>query len=600
MLRGVHYLEPESEPELEAAPEPEPEPETIRDPEPDVDSAAEGGYSDGEFEAHSVGSEPDGLRRSDSLSEPEAEAEPEPAATGPQGSIGIELGTDKCVVAASSVRRAATAILVRNDVSNEATPSFVGFKGPERFVGEEALTQYARNCANTVSALPGLLGAESAPAGASFQMEEGQAVLDYALGDDAGPSKLRPELLLATLLRKLGQESAVSRTVADNFGADVAQSGYTLTLAVPSYFSPAQCAAAADAAKIAGLPDATIVPCHVALAAQYTCRHAKDLVQLKPGKDEEPGDCRTVLFVDCGAAQVTASVADFTVESVVGGMVIKTRPKGTIRAVASDATIGSAAVDTALFAHLAAEAQEKHGELPKLGTRVGVRLLTQCEKAKKVLSSVAETQIICENLVMDTDARFKVERSTLESLCESLTTRIQEVVASAIGQAGVSAESLHAVELVGGGVRAPMVQRAVQQALGGGGAKLSYTLDSASATAVGAACLGAGLSGIEIVDSTRDSFVPGGEGAPGLGEALVAELAAKELAMVAQTEAQQALGAARSTLESYLYEFRNTLDCGPHKELLDRQKLSPLLDSAEEWLYSEAAEVRFNSISIQF
>ena len=68
------------------------------------------------------------------------------------------------------MRRAATAILVRNDVSNEATPSFVGFKGPERFVGEEALTQYARNCANTVSALPGLLGAAtlSLPDGRDF------------------------------------------------------------------------------------------------------------------------------------------------------------------------------------------------------------------------------------------------------------------------------------------------------------------------------------------------------------------------------------------------------------------------------------------------
>jgi hypothetical protein len=55
--------------------------------------------------------------------EPAAEqaAEPAAAAVGPQGSIGIELGTDKCVVAASSVRRAATAVLVRNDVSNEAT-----------------------------------------------------------------------------------------------------------------------------------------------------------------------------------------------------------------------------------------------------------------------------------------------------------------------------------------------------------------------------------------------------------------------------------------------------------------------------------------------
>ena len=48
-------------------------------------------------------------------------APPEPAAVGPQGSIGIELGTDKMVVAASCVRRAATAVLVRNDVSNEAT-----------------------------------------------------------------------------------------------------------------------------------------------------------------------------------------------------------------------------------------------------------------------------------------------------------------------------------------------------------------------------------------------------------------------------------------------------------------------------------------------
>ena len=45
----------------------------------------------------------------------------EAAVAGPQGAIGVELGTDKCVVAASSVRRAATAVLVRNDVSNEST-----------------------------------------------------------------------------------------------------------------------------------------------------------------------------------------------------------------------------------------------------------------------------------------------------------------------------------------------------------------------------------------------------------------------------------------------------------------------------------------------
>jgi hypothetical protein len=55
--------------------------------------------------------------------------------------------------------------------------------------------------------------------------------------------------------------------------------------------------------------------------------------------------------------------------------------------------------------------------------------------------------------------------------------------------------------------------------------------------------------------------------------------------MAEQTAAQEALGAARSELEGYIYEFRNTLDCSEHKALLDREKISPLLESAEDWLY---------------
>lgn len=469
----------------------------------------------------------------------------------------------------------------------------MGFKGPDRFVGEEALTQYGRNTANTITALPSLLDATEAPSGASYTMDGNGVSVDYALGEDAGPVTMEPELLLAMQLRKLAQESAVSRTIQDNFGADVSTSGYTLTLAVPSYFTPTQCAAAADAAAIAGVPAANVVPCHVALAAQYTCRHAKELVQLKPskeGKDATPGDCRTILFVDCGASQLTASVCDFTVESVVGGMVIKTRPKGTVRSMVCDATIGSAAVDVALFGHLAAECQEKHSETPELGTRRGVRLLTQCEKAKKVLSSVAEAPIVCENLVEDTDVRFKVLRSDMEQLCKPMIDRVHEVVASAIGAAGVALDAIHAVELVGGGSRAPMVQQAVASAAGVEKSKLGFTLDSASAVAVGAACYGAGLSGIEITDSTREPFVVGSDATPGMGEAALAPLVVREQAMASQTAASEAIGAARSELEGYLYEFRNTLDCGAHKELLDREKISPMLDSAEDWLYSEAAD----------
>ena len=59
----------------------------------------------------------------------------------------------------------------------------MGFKGPELFVGEEALSQYARNTANTVTALPALLSATEAPAGASFSMESGAVSAQKTLRD---------------------------------------------------------------------------------------------------------------------------------------------------------------------------------------------------------------------------------------------------------------------------------------------------------------------------------------------------------------------------------------------------------------------------------
>ena len=40
--------------------------------------------------------------------------------------------------------------------------------------------------------------------------------------------------------------------------------------------------------------EVTVVPVHVALAAQYTCRHAGDLVKLKVASGESSAESRTV------------------------------------------------------------------------------------------------------------------------------------------------------------------------------------------------------------------------------------------------------------------------------------------------------------------
>ena len=87
---------------------------------------------------------------------------------------------------------------------------------------------------------------------------------------------------------------------------------------------------------------------------------------------------------------------------------------------------------------------------------------------------------------------------------------------------------------------------------------LSTTLDSSSACATGAACYGAGLSGIEIDDVA--AAADGGEAAPGCGEEAVAALTAKLGEILAQTDAQVQLAAARSEFESCIYDWRNRLD----------------------------------------
>jgi hypothetical protein len=34
-----------------------------------------------------------------------------------------------------------------------------------------------------------------------------------------------------------------------------------------------------------------------------------------------------------------------------------------------------------------------------------------------------------------------------------------------------------------------------------------------------------------------------------------------------------------------VYDYRNKLECDPHKELLKRDQIEPLLNAMEDWLY---------------
>jgi len=169
------------------------------------------------------------------------------------------------------------------------------------------------------------------------------------------------------------------------------------------------------------------------------------------------------------------------------------------------------------------------------------------------------------------------------------------------------------VELAGGGTRIPAVQEAVTQAL----------LESAAGAAVGgledrrfgaklddaSLAVGAALVAKRAVDAAGPAAGAGattaGEAgaAAAAGEAEAADaahgsaLGAEALAVCVAAEAEMAgrdaAAAARSAavneLEGYILEARG-MRSRKHGSLIDGASLEPMLDEAEDWLYSDAGE----------
>jgi molecular chaperone DnaK len=98
------------------------------------------------------------------------------------------------------------------------------------------------------------------------------------------------------------------------------------------------------------------------------------------------------------------------------------------------------------------------------------RLQEACEKAKKELSSVPQTDINLPFITADQQGpkhlNMKLTRSKLEALCADLIDRMEGPCRQAMKDAGLSAGDIQEVILVGGMTRMPAVQERVKKIFG--------------------------------------------------------------------------------------------------------------------------------------
>jgi len=381
--------------------------------------------------------------------------------------IGIDLGTTYSCVA---VYRHGKAEIIANDQGNRTTPSYVAFTDTERLVGDAAKNQVAMNPANTVFDAKRLIGrqysdpsvlrdAKHWPFGVTAEPGTGKVKINAVHRGE--PRSFYPEEVSSMVLAKM------KATAEEYLGKDVKDAVIT----VPAYFNDAQRQATKDAGAIAGINVLRIINEPTAAAIAY-------------GLDRKGGSKsgeKNVLIFDLGGGTFDVSILSID-EGVFE-----------VKSTAGDTHLGGEDFDNRLVDFFASEFKRKHKSDLTGNKRALRRLRTACERAKRTLSSSAQTSIEIDALYEGIDFYTSITRARFEELCADLFRSTLEPVSQAIRDSKLDKGAIDDVVLVGGSTRIPRVQKLLQEFFGG--KELNKGVNPDEAVAHGAAVQAAILSG---------------------------------------------------------------------------------------------------------
>ena len=325
--------------------------------------------------------------------------------------IGIDLGTTNSCV---SVMEGGEARVIPNPEGNRTTPSVVAFKNGERIVGDAAKRQLITN-KDTVYSIKRLMGTNE------------KVTLEG--------KEYTPQEVSAMILSYL-------KSYAEAYLGEKVEKA---VITVPAYFNDAQRQATKDAGKIAGLDVVRIINEPTASALAF-------------GSDKESSKEQKILVYDLGGGTFDVSILDIA--------------DGTFEVLSTngDTHLGGDDFDEAIINWLADNFKRENNIDLRQDKMALQRLKEAAEKAKKDLSGMVQTQISLPFISAGPAGPLHLEatltRAQFNEMTKGLVERTLIPVRQALKDAGLTANDIHQVLLVGGSTRIPAVQEAVKNELG--------------------------------------------------------------------------------------------------------------------------------------
>ena len=378
--------------------------------------------------------------------------------------IGIDLGTTNSVVA---VMQGGEPVVIPNQEGGRTTPSVVAItKSGERLVGQVAKRQAVTNPENTIYSIKRFMGRRYDEV--TEELKRVPYKVTRGPHDDARVDVFgkaySPAEISAMILQKL-------KTAAEDFlGEKVSKAVIT----VPAYFNDSQRQATKQAGEVAGLEVLRIINEPTAAALAYGLDKKKD---------------ETIAVYDLGGGTFDISILE------VGEGVVE------VKSTAGDTHLGGDDIDNAIVEWLTAEFNKDQGIDVSKDRMAIQRLKEAAEKAKIELSQVQETDINLPFLTANASGpkhlQLKLTRAKLEQLMENILQRTIGPTKQALSDAGITADKIDEVVLVGGSTRIPRVMQIVKDLFGGKEPHKGVNADEV--VAVGAAIQG-GVLGGEVKD----------------------------------------------------------------------------------------------------
>ena len=351
--------------------------------------------------------------------------------------IGIDLGTTNSCVA---VMEGGKPVVIPNSEGSRTTPSVVAFtKTGERLIGEPAKRQAVTNADRTISSIKRHMGT------------------DYKVTIDG--KSYTPQEISAMILQKLKADAE------SYLGEKVTEAVIT----VPAYFNDAQRQATKDAGKIAGLDVKRIINEPTAAALAY-------------GLDNDAE--QKIMVYDLGGGTFDVSIIE------IGDGVIE------VLATNGDTHLGGDDFDNKITDWLVSEFKKAEGVDLSTDKMALQRLKEAAEKAKKELSTSTTTNINLPFITATAEGPkhldMTLSRAKFDELTHDLIERTAVPVQNALKDAGITANELGKVLLVGGSTRMINAQEKVKELTG---KEPSKSINPDEGVAIGAGIQGGKLSG---------------------------------------------------------------------------------------------------------